>query len=424
MKLSKEIENFLLEEAKSRFLKYVQIHTTSDENSTSDPSTDRQFDLAKVLASELKELGCRKVILDEHCYVYGFLDATKGYENVQAIGLIAHMDTSPAENGKNVQPIIHENYNGKAIKYPKNPELVLTPEDSPELKKFIGMDIITSSGDTLLGADDKAGIAEIMAAVAAWRKFPILDHGPIVICFTPDEEIGRGTKNINLEYLPAYCYTFDGGEIGELEIECFDAWKANIQFNGISVHPGYAKNRMVNAIEIACRFVSQIPEAETPQHTENREGFYHLYHLEGDCVKAKAVLILRDFESKNNKKRIKYLEQLIATFETRYPGLKIDLTTEHSYENMIVYLKKHQQVIQKAAQAIKQAGIELKETIIRGGTDGARLSARGVPTPNIFAGGLLFHSLKEYVPVQALEKAAEVILYLAGNWLEEKQAEK
>jgi len=422
LKLSEEIKQFLGAEAKKRFLKYVQIYTTSDENSSSNPSTERQFDLAKILASELKALGFDKVVLDEYCYVYGFLPATKGYEAVQPIGLIAHMDTSPAEKGNNVKPIIHENYSGKPITYPNNPKLVLTVNDSPELQKFIGMDIITSSGDTLLGADDKAGIAEIMAAAAAWQKFPELAHGPIVICFTPDEEIGRGTTNINLEYLPAFCYTFDGGEIGELETECFDAWKATLVFHGISVHPGYAKNRMVNAIEIACRFVAQVPEAETPQHTENKEGFYHLYHMEGNCVKAKAVFILRDFESKNNKKRIKYLEQLKAAFETRYPGLSIDLNTEHSYENMLVYLKKHQKVIQKAAKAIQQTGVELKETFIRGGTDGARLSARGVPTPNIFAGGLLFHSLKEYIPAQALQKAAEVIIHLAVNWLEEQKA--
>ncbi len=279
LKINKEIQAFLQEYAKKRFLEYVKIDTTSDENTGTFPSTERQFNLAKILAKELKDLGFQNVSMDEFCYVYGDLPATKGLEKVQAFGLVAHMDTSPAVSGSNVEPVIHKNYNGKPIKYPKNNDIQLTIEDSPELKKFIGMDIITSSGDTLLGADDKSGIAGIMAAAAAWQKYPELEHGPIVICCTPDEEIGHGTTKINMERLPNFCYTFDGGEIGELELECFDAWKATIIFKGVSVHPGYSKNLMVNAIEIACRFASQIPEAETPQNTEKREGFYHLYTM-------------------------------------------------------------------------------------------------------------------------------------------------
>ncbi|NHJ84727.1 MAG: peptidase T [Asgard group archaeon] len=418
MTITKEMEEFLLEDAKKRFLHYVTFDTTSDENTGTFPSTEKQFELGKVLAKELKELGFQNVTLDEHCYVYGDLPATKGHEKSQAIGFIAHMDTSPSESGANVTPVIHENYDGKPISYPKNPDIKLTVDDSPELKKFIGMDIITSSGDTLLGADDKGGIAGIMAAAAAWKKYPELAHGPIIVCFTPDEEIGQGTTKIKMDRLPKFCYTLDGGEMGELEIECFDAWKATIIFNGISVHPGYSKNLMVNAIEIASRFVAQIPEFETPQHTEKREGFYHLYHMEGECVTAKATFILRDFDKKLNEKRMTYLSKLKDTFEERYPGLKIDLKFDHSYENMIVYLKEHPQVIEKAAQAIKESGLELKETLIRGGTDGARLSARGIPTPNLFAGGILFHSLKEYIPIPALQKSAEVVINLAKKWLE------
>ncbi|MBN1328339.1 MAG: peptidase T [Candidatus Heimdallarchaeota archaeon] len=416
MKITKEMEKFLLEEAKKRFLHYVAFDTTSDENTGTFPSTEKQFELGKVLAKELKELGFQNVTLDEFCYVYGDLPASKGYEKCQAIGFIAHMDTSPSESGTDVTPVIHEKYDGKPISYPKNTSITLTVEDSPELKKFIGMDIITSSGDTLLGADDKAGIAGIMSAVAAWKKYPELIHGPITVCFTPDEEIGQGTTKIKMDRLPKYCYTLDGGEMGELEIECFDAWKATIIFNGISVHPGYSKNLMVNAAEIASRFVSQIPEAETPQHTEKREGFYHLYHIEGNCVSAKTIFILRDFDKKLNEKRMSYITKLKDTFEERYPSLKIDLRFDHSYENMIVYLKEHPQVIEKAAKAIEQAGLELKQTQIRGGTDGARLSARGIPTPNLFAGGILFHSLKEYIPVPALQKSAEVVLSIANNW--------
>ena len=410
------MQNFILEESKKRFLSYIAFDTQSDENTGTFPSTEKQFELGKLLAKELKELGFENVVLDEFCYVYGDLPASKGLEKSEPIGFIAHMDTSPAESGEGVTPVIHKNYDGKPIKYPKNPNLVLTQEDSPELKKFIGMDIITASGDTLLGADDKSGIAGIMGAAAAWQKYPELKHGPIIICFTPDEEIGQGTTKIKMDRLPKYCYTLDGGEMGELEIECFDAWKATINFHGVSVHPGYAKNLMINAIEIASRFVAALPEAETPQHTEKREGFYHLYAMEGDCVKAKTVFILRDFDKKNNEKRMNYLYKLKEAFEERYPGLKIELKFDHSYENMIVYLEKYPEVIAKAAEAIKMTGLNLKETLIRGGTDGARLSAKGIPTPNLFAGGLLFHSLKEYIPVPALQKSAETVIYLATNW--------
>lgn len=417
MELYKEIQEFLLNDVKERFLHYVTYDTQSDENTGTHPSTEKQFDLAKELAKELKELGLNNVTLDEFCYVYADLPATKGYEKSQAIGLVAHLDTSPAECGKGVKPIIHENYDGSPIKYPKNSEIVLSVKDSPELEKFIGMDIVTSSGDTLLGADDKAGIAAIMTACATWQKYLKLDHGPITICFTPDEEIGHGTTNIKMDRLPKFCYTFDGGEMGELEIECFDAWKASLNFKGISVHPGYSKNLMVNAIEIASRYISQIPEGETPQHTEKREGFYHIYNLKGDCVNAKAIFILRDFDKKKNEKRMNYMKSLAKVFEQRYPGLKIEIKFEHSYENMIVYLQKFPEVIEKARKAIQQTGLQVNETLIRGGTDGARLSARGIPTPNLFAGGILFHSLKEYIPIQGLQKAAETILYLGINWL-------
>ena len=417
MEITKEIQAFLLDEGKHRFLKYIKIDTTSNEETGTFPSTQKQFDLGKILVDELKDLGFENVILDEFCFVYGDLPASKGYEKSQPIGLLAHMDTSPSESGANIEPVIHEKYDGKPITYPKNPDITLTLQDSPLLEKFMGMDIITSSGDTLLGADDKSGIAGIMAAAASWHKYPELKHGPITVCFTPDEEIGQGTTKIDMDRLPKFCYTFDGGEMGELEIECFDAWKATITFKGISTHPGYAKNLMVNAIEIASRFVAQIPEAETPQHTENREGFYHLYKMEGDCVKAKTVFILRDFKKENNQKRMQYLKKLKVAFEEKYPGLSIELNFQHSYENMLVYLEEHPEVIQKAAEAIKMADLELHQTLIRGGTDGARLSARGIPTPNLFAGGVLFHSLKEYIPIPALQKSAEVILYLAKNWM-------
>ncbi|MEA2070807.1 MAG: peptidase T, partial [Asgard group archaeon] len=333
MNISKEIKDFLRKESLERFLRYVKYDTQSNEETGTSPSTEKQFQLAKQLAEEMRELGFENVLVDEFCYVYGDYPASKNCKKSQKIGLIAHMDTSPAESGKNVKPIIHKNYAGKPIEYPKNDELTLKIEDSPELEQYIGLDIITSSGDTLLGADDKAGIAEILAAAAAWQKFPELKHGPVTVCFTPDEEIGKGVNKINLERLPPYCYTFDGGEMGELEAECFDAWKAEIIFHGISVHPGAAKNLMVNAIEIACNFLAQIPEYETPQHTEKREGFYHLYKMSGDCVKATCVLILRDFEEENNQQRMVFLRKLKEAYEERYPKLSIELNFEHSYQN-------------------------------------------------------------------------------------------
>jgi len=416
LEITKELQKFLYEDANKRFLQYIKIDTTSDEKTGTFPSTEIQFELGKLLEKELKELGLQNVVLDEFCYVYGDLPATKAKEKAPGISLLAHMDTSPAVSGNNVEPVIHKNYDGKPIKYPKNPDIELTVKDSPILKEYIGMDIITSSGDTLLGSDDKAGVAGIMAACAAWQKYPELEHGPITVCFTPDEEIGHGTTKINMDRLPDFGYTFDGGEMGELEIECFDAWRATVIFKGISVHPGYSKNLMVNAAEIASRYVAQIPESETPQHTEKREGFYHLTNLSGDCVNAKAVFILRDFKKENNDKRIDYLKSLKVTFEKRYPGVEIEVKTDHSYENMYVYLEEHPEIISKAAEAIKQAGMDLKQTLIRGGTDGARLSARGKPTPNLFAGGLLFHSLKEHIPTLALQKVAETILHLANNW--------
>ncbi len=417
MSVNDNIKEFMQKESLDRFLRYVKIETTSSEYTGTHPSTPTQLELAKLLKQELEELELENVTLDEYGYVYADLPASKGLEEKERIGLIAHMDTAPAASGKNVEPIIHKNYSGEVITFPKDPELTLSPADSPQLNEYINLDIITASGDTLLGADDKAGIAEIMAALATWKSFPELKHGPITICFTPDEEIGEGTLNINKERLPKFCYTIDGGEMGEIETECFDAWKVEFVFNGLSVHPGYAKNKMINALDVACRFFASLPEYETPEHTEGREGFYHLYTLNGEAEKAKAVMIIRDFDKKNNEKRIELLKALKETYEKRYSGLTIDMNYEHSYENMRVYLEPFPKVKQYAEQAIFKAGLDVKPTAIRGGTDGARLSAEGIPTPNLFAGGLLFHSRKEYIPTLALQKGTEVIVYLAEEWI-------
>ena len=414
--LSNEIKEFLLEEAVNRFLKYVRIWTTSDEDSQSHPSTENQFELGKILAAELKKLNLENVIHDHFGYVYADLPASSGLENARRIGLIAHIDTSPAVSGKNVKPVIHKNYDGGIIEFVGNNDIKLTVEDSPILKDYIGLDIITSEGDTLLGADDKAGIAEIMTMCAAWQKFSELKHGPITICFTPDEEIGKGTLNINKQRLPEICYTMDGSEMGELEFECFDAWKATISFTGLSIHPGYAKNLLINAIHIASRFLSEIPEYESPEHTEEREGFYYVTKLKGTVEEANIILIIRDFIEDNNKNRIEFLRKLKDLYELRYPGLKIDLKFEHQYSNMLQFVEKEKIVLELAEKAIEMAGLEVKIHSIRGGTDGSRLSEMGIPTPNIFSGGLLFHSRKEHIPTLALQKASEVLLHLAQLW--------
>ncbi len=421
MALSEDIQNFIHEIALENFLRYLQIETTSSEKTGTHPSTPEQLDLGKLLKEELTKLGLENIIHDEFGYVYADLKASEGYENAPSIGFIAHMDTSPAASGKNVKYIIHEKYDGSTITFPKDEKLTITIKDSTELTKMIGLDIITASGDTLLGADDKAGIAEIMAALTAWKKYSELKHGPITVCFTPDEEIGEGTEKIDMERLNQLkcAYTMDGGEMGELETECFDAWKAEFEFIGLSVHPGYAKDKMINAISVASRFFSQIPEKETPEQTENREGFYHLYDLSGGEEKASAKMIIRDFEVENNKRRMDYLKSLKDTFENQYKGLEIKAKFTHSYENMNTFLIDYPEIVKKAEKAILDAGLELIRTAIRGGTDGARLSARGLPTPNIFAGGMLFHSRKEYIPTLALQKATEVILLIARNWVNE-----
>ena len=415
--ISKEIQEFLLNDALERFLRYVKIWTTSDEKSASFPSTNNQFEFGEVLVEELKSLNLKDVVHDKSGHIYAYLPPSKGFENIRSIGFIAHLDTSPSISGKDVKLVIHKNYDGSEIKFAQNDELSLTIKDSPQLKEYIGLDIITSQGDTLLGADDKAGIAEIMAACAAWNKYTEFKHGPIIISFFPDEEIGKGTFKVKTKQLPEICYTLDGSEMGILEIECFDAWLVGIKFKGLNVHPGYAKNLMINAIHIASRFLSELPELESPEHTENREGFYHLMNLQGNEEKAIANLLIRDFEQSNNQKRMDYIKNLKNLYEIRYPGLKIDLSFLHQYKNMYIYLEKEQKIIDLAKKAIELAGLDVKIHSIRGGTDGAQLCTKGIPTPNIFAGGLLFHSRKEYIPTLALQKASEVLIYLAELWI-------
>lgn len=416
--INDEIRDFLLKEAKERFLRYVQVDTTSDGKSGKHPSTEGQWDLAKVLQAELEALNMQDVELDEFCYVYATLPASEGVL-AQPLTFCAHIDTSASESGNNIKPIIHAQYDGDNMTFPDNPDLILTPQESPELKKFIGQNIITASGNTLLGADDKAGVAEIMAALAAFKRFKELPHPELRIVFTPDEEIGEGTLNIKTEKLARVGYTVDGGEMGEFEDECFNAFRAKLCFHGLNVHPGRAKNIMVNAGAIAARFMAMLPEYETPEHTERREGFYHLNEIKGTENQAELSMILRDFDQEKNLARIEYLKQLIRVFELRYKGLTIDLEIQDQYNNMKTILVKYAEVSEKAIKAIQASGVELIKKAIRGGTDGARLTFQGIPTPNIFAGGLMVHSKKEWIPEIALQKAAETIIHLCRFWAEE-----
>jgi len=415
MGVKDEIKKFIADEAKERFLRYVQIETTSDESVEKTPSSEIQFDLAKILKAELEEMGLENVELDQYCYTYATLPSNVDKE-VQPIGFIAHVDTSSAVSGANVKPRIIENYDGSVITFPDDPDLTIDPEEIEYLKECVGENIITASGKTLLAADDKAGVAEIMAAMATFKKFPELKHGEIRVCFTPDEEIGMGTAKIDTEKLPKFCYTVDGSLPGEIEYECFDAYMATLVFKGINVHPGFAKNKMVNALNILGRYLADLPEWEAPEHTEKREGFYHPIEGGGSPEEASLKMIIRDFENPRNLERIEYLKKLNTVYEARYPGLKIEMEIKHQYQNMVEVLKANPKSYEIAMKAIDKAGIEVISQPIRGGTDGSKLSLMGIPTPNLFAGGVLFHSRKEFIAESSLAKASEVIIYVAEMW--------
>ncbi len=416
--ITDEIRAFVLEDARQRFLRYVQVHTTPDDESATIPSTQRQFDLLRLLADELRELGLVDIELADNGFVYATLPARAGVE-AAAFGLLAHVDTSPDQPGDGVKPVRHENWDGSPITFNEDPELTLTVDDSEELRDFIGETIITASGRTLLGADDKAGIAEIMTAMAALKKYPALPHGEIRVCFTGDEEIGRGTQGLDLGKLPKFCYTVDGGPPGELEDECFDAWRARVHIKGIGVHPGFAKDKMINAARLASRFVAELPADESPERTDGRDGFFHITNIKGDCENAEVDMIIRDFEEQRNRQRMALLEELKTRFEADYPGCVIEVNTQHQYHNMGEILRQNPAVLEKAEEAIVACGFKVNRRSIRGGTDGSALCQQGHPTPNLFAGGMLFHSRREWIAESALLTAAETILHLARLWAED-----
>ena len=405
--------------AAERFMRYVQVDTQSDPTSTAQPSTEKQKDLSKVLVQELREMGIADAELDEHGYVYATIPSTTD-KNVPVLCFCSHVDTAPDCSGTGVKPILHKKYDGKDIVLPDDTSIVITTKDHPYLQERIGDDIITASGTTLLGADDKAGVAIIMDLANYLIKHPEVKHGAIRILFTPDEEIGRGVAAVDMKKLGAqFGYTLDGGERGHLEGETFSADAAIVTFNGISAHPGYAKGKMVSAIKAASAFVSKLPRTEwCPETTEGYEGFVHPTSIEGVLEKATVQFIVRDFDTAMLAKHEERLRNLIAETEKEFPGVTTTFVVKEQYRNMKEVLDTVPHVMDYAEEAYKRAGIPVQRMSIRGGTDGSRLSFMGLPCPNIFTGEMGIHSKQEYVSVQDMEKATEILVQLAGVWEE------
>ena len=402
----------LKESLTERFLKYVQIDTQSDQFSETYPSTNKQFDLAKVLIRELQDLGVNEVELDEYCYIYATIKGNSEKKNIPKIMFCSHMDTAPDCSGTGVKPIIHENYKGNDIVLPDDPTQIIKPGEHPDLKDQIGNDIITASGTTLLGADNKAGLAAIMTAVEFLIKNPEIKHGDIKILFTPDEEIGRGTDKVDLKKLGAdFGYTIDGETLGSLENETFSADGVEITIHGVSAHPGFGKNKLVNAIKIACEIIAELPkDSLSPETTEGKEGFIHPTDLKGGQETCSLHFIIRDFDEKGLLEKEDFLKNITEKVLKKYPEAKMDFVVKQQYRNMKVILDQHPDVTENALEAIKRSGLNPKLQSIRGGTDGSRLSFMGLPCPNIFAGEHAFHSKLEWVSVQDMLKAAEVIV--------------
>lgn len=402
-------------ELKERFLKYVAINTRSDENSETFPSTAAEWDLLNALVEEMKLLGLEDVSIDKYGYAMGTIPATKGKEGAPVIGFLAHVDTSPDMSGENVRPRIIESYDGKDIVL--NNALTMKVAEFPELTKFIGHTLIHTDGTTLLGADDKAGIAEIMTAAEYLMAHPEIEHGKIRIGFTPDEEIGRGVDFFDVKAFGAdFAYTMDGGYEGELEYENFNAAGAKIAIQGRNVHPGYAKNKMINAIEVACELNSLIPAVERPQFTEGYEGFYHCIGLNGTVENATISYIIRDHDFEKFEKKKSWMYDVVGMLNNKYGQGTLTLTLKDQYYNMRKMVEPHPQVIDIALAAMRDADVEPIVRPIRGGTDGARLSFMGLPCPNIFAGGMNFHGKFEYCSLNSMEKAVKVIINIAKRW--------
>ena len=406
--------------ALERFLRYVTIDTAADDSSKTSPSTPGQLQLMRLLCEELRDLGLDDVVLDQHGYVMATVPATSPKADVPTIGFIAHVDTSPEVSGKGVRPIVHRGYDGSDIVLPDDPSMILRTSENPALAERIGDDIVTASGTTLLGADDKAGVAVIMAAAEHLVRHPEIPHGVIRIAFTPDEEIGRGADHFDVPRFGALCaYTLDGGSRGELEHASFSADLFTVTFIGFNTHPGFAKGRMVNAIRAAADFVASLPHTEmTPETTEGDDGFVHPYDMQAAVDRTTVKVLIRDFMTGELGTKRAMLEHLAREAAGRHPGCRVETNVTEQYRNMGEVLARHPQVVEHARTAMRRAGVEPIERPIRGGTDGSRLSFMGLPTPNLFAGEHNFHSRVEWVSAQDMDKAVEVIVQLCGVWWE------
>jgi tripeptide aminopeptidase len=401
-----------------RFLRYVRYDTQSDERSTTYPSTETQLVLLRDLARELRELGLADAEVDAFGYTTATIPATLADPAIPTIGLLAHVDTSPEMSGANVRPIVHRAYDGRDLLLPDDPSLVLRLSDNPALAEQIGHDIVTASGTTLLGADNKAGVAEIVTAAEYLIGHPDVPHGTIRIAFTPDEEVGRGTAHFDVaRFGAAYAYTMDGGSRGEVESESFSADAMTVTFIGFNTHPGYAKGRMINTIKVAADFINRLPaDRLSPETTDGHDGFVHPYVVQAGVERTSVKLLIRDFETAKLRDTEALLEALAREAVSRFPGSRLEVSVEESYRNMHEVLALHPEVVEYAHAAVRRAGLDVRSRAIRGGTDGSRLSFMGLPTPNIFAGEHNFHSRLEWVSVQDMEKAVEVIVNLARIW--------
>ncbi|MFQ7446187.1 peptidase T [Intestinibacter bartlettii] len=405
----------MMENLIKRFVKYAKVHTTSNEDSETVPSTEIQKNLGKILVEDLKEIGLSDAYMDDKGYVYATLKSNTD-KNLKKIGFIAHMDTSPAASGENVNPQIHRNYDGGDIIVNKEKNIVLSPSEFSILSKKIGKTIITSDGTTLLGADDKAGITEIIEALKYIIENPQIEHSDIKVCFTPDEEVGRGADFFDVEgFNTDFAYTVDGGEIGELEYENFNASSVDIKIIGKSVHPGSAYNVMINAASVATEFNSMVPQNEVPEKTKGYEGFYMLTSISGEVDEAKLSYILRDFDLDGLNQRKAKIEEIAKILQQKYGEDRIIVEIKDSYYNMKEKIEPVMYIIDLAKKAMKDADIEPKIVPIRGGTDGARISYMGIPTPNLFTGGYNFHGYYEYAVAEEMEKAKEVIINIVKN---------
>lgn len=404
-------------ELQDRFLKYVGFDTQSDENSISFPSTDKQLILLRALKEEMEAMGMTEVTIDEHGYVMGTIEASAGYEHCPVIGFLSHVDTSPDMSGAAIKPQIIQNYNGEDIAL--NEEVTMRVSDFPELKFFEGHTLITTDGTTLLGADDKAGVAEIMTAAEYLFAHPEVKHGKIRIGFTPDEEIGRGVDYFNVEAFGAkYAYTVDGGMEGELEYENFNAAGAKLTISGRNIHPGSAKDKMVNAIQLAMEVNSLLPAVMRPEHTEGYEGFFHLVGIKGEVEGAEMSYIIRDHDREKFEQKKALIQRAVEYVNAKHGGEYVHLMLKDQYYNMREMVEPHPAIIQKAKEAMEQAGVQPIVKPIRGGTDGSRLSYMGLPCPNLFTGGMNFHGKFEYVSLDSMYRSVQTIVNLIKLWAE------